>query len=98
VIEHIVLIKFTPETTDVEKQEVIRKTYALKEVIPGIVDLQQGMNFSERSKGYEVGLTVRFEDREALENYGPHPRHQEIVNYLQEIGVEDLLIVDFEIK
>ncbi|WP_132003816.1 Dabb family protein [Mesobacillus foraminis] len=51
-------------------------------MIPGIVDLLQGINFSERSKGYEVGLTVRFEDRDALANYGRHPRHQEIVSYL----------------
>lgn len=97
-IEHIVLIKFSPKTTDFEKQEVIRKTYALKEVIPGIVDLHQGINFSDCSKGYEIGLTVRFEDLKALENYGPHPRHQEIVTYLNEIGVEDLLIFDFEIN
>ncbi|MBT2755134.1 Dabb family protein [Mesobacillus foraminis] len=44
--------------------------------------MQQGINFSERSKGYEVGPTVQFEDWEALANYGPHPRHQEIVSYL----------------
>jgi hypothetical protein len=53
--------------------EAIRKTFSLKEVIPGIVDIQQGYNFSKRSKGYELGITIRFEDRACLENYGPHP-------------------------
>jgi hypothetical protein len=96
-IEHIVLIKFLPNTTEEQKKELIRRTLLLKEKIPGIIDIQQGFNFSTRSQGYEVGLTVRFQDRDALINYGPHPAHQEIVTYLKEIGLEDSIIVDFEI-
>lgn len=95
-VEHIVLVKFSQETTDEQKEELIRRTLKLKNIIPGIVDIQQGINFSSRSKGYEVGLTVRFKDRKSLENYGPHPAHQEIVAYLKQIGLEDSLIVDFE--
>ncbi|WP_311315544.1 Dabb family protein [Metabacillus litoralis] len=56
------------------------------------------MNFSDRSKGFEVGLTVRFNNRASLENYGPHPAHQEVVAYLKEIGMEDSIFVDFEIE
>lgn len=97
-VEHIVLIKFSKETTEAQKAELIRRTLELKDVIPGIVDLQQGRNFSDRNKGYEVGLTVRFEDKTALENYGPHPKHQEIVSYLKEIGLEDTIVIDFEIN
>lgn len=96
-IEHIVLVKFSQETTIEQKQELIRRTLELKNIIPGIVDIQQGINFSNRSQGYEVGLTVRFKDREALETYGPHPAHQEIISYLNNIGMEDSIIVDFEI-
>nr|WP_263326373.1 Dabb family protein [Neobacillus sp. Marseille-Q6967] len=96
-VEHIVLIKFSQETTLEQKEELIRRTLALKEVIPGIIDIQQGFNFSKRSQGYEIGLTVRFEDRKSLENYGPHPAHQKIVSYLKEIGMQDTIIVDFEI-
>jgi len=96
-VEHIVLLKFSQVTTKEQKDEAICKTLALKEVIPGIVDIQQGYNFSKRSKGYEVGLTVRFEDRACFENYGPHPAHQKIFAYLKEIGLEDLIVVDFEI-
>ncbi|MBS4211634.1 MULTISPECIES: Dabb family protein [Neobacillus] len=95
-VEHIVLLKFSPKTTIEQKQETISRTLLLKEVIPGIMDIQQGINFSNRSKGFEIGLTVRFEDRTSLENYGPHPAHQEVFAYLQEIGVEDIIVVDFE--
>ena len=96
-IEHIVLIKLSEEATKEQKQELIRRTLELKNVIPGIVDIQQGVNFSDRSKGYDTGMTVRFKDRESLENYGPHPAHQGIVSYLKEIGMEDRIVVDFEI-
>ncbi|WP_078551323.1 Dabb family protein [Bacillus alkalicellulosilyticus] len=96
-IEHIVLIKTSPTTTEEQKQELIRKTMLLKKVIPGIIDIQQGVNFSSRSQGYEIGLTVRFKDRDSLENYVTHPAHQEIVSYLKEIGFEDSIVVDFEI-
>jgi hypothetical protein len=97
-VEHIVIIKFSPTTTNEQKEELISKTLYLKSVIPGIVEIQQGLNFSNRSQGYEVGLSVRFKDRASLENYGPHPAHQEIVAYLKEIGMENSIIVDFDIK
>jgi hypothetical protein len=97
-VEHIVLIKFSPETTKEQKEELIRRTLRLKNVIPGIMDIQQGFNFSNRSQGYDIGLTVRFEDKASLDNYGPHPAHQEIVTYLKEIGMEDSIIVDFQLN
>ncbi|WP_026566794.1 Dabb family protein [Bacillus sp. UNC41MFS5] len=97
-VEHIVLIKLLPKATVEQKEELIRRTLLLKNIIPGILDIQQGINFSDRNKGYEIGLTVRFKDRASLENYGPHPAHQEIFTYLKEIGLEDIIIVDFDVK
>jgi hypothetical protein len=96
-VEHIVLIKFSPETTKEQKEELIRRTLQLKNMIPGILDIQQGFNFSNRSQGYEIGLTVRFKDKASLDHYGPHPAHQEIVTYLKKIGTEDSIIVDFHL-
>lgn len=96
-VEHIVLLKLLPKATLEQKEELIRRTLLLKNVIPGILDIQQGINFSDRNRGYDIGLTVRFKDRASLENYGPHPAHQEIFTYLMEIGLEDLIIVDFDI-
>lgn len=44
----------------------------------------------------EIGLTVRLEDHSCLDFYTSHPAHQEILSLLKEIGMEDLLVVDFE--
>ncbi|MFC0522797.1 Dabb family protein [Pontibacillus salicampi] len=96
-IEHIVLFTFTEQTTEEQQREAIHKLTSLKQEIPGIVDIQAGLNFSDRNQGYEVGLTVRFEDKQALEAYSPHEKHQEVVAYLREIGLTDILAVDFEI-
>ncbi len=97
VVEHIVIFKFN-ETTSVEQQtEAIQKLKNLKNEISGIVDIQAGLNFSDRSQGFQVGLTVRFEDKQALEAYGPHEKHQEAVSYLKEIGLSDIVVIDFEI-
>ena len=97
-IEHIVLMRFSKNTTKSQKNELNLKTLALKKGIPGVMDIQMGHNFSERSQGYDMGLTVRFTDQAALDNYGPHPLHQEFVAYMDEIGIEDKLVVDFEIE
>ncbi|KHF41580.1 Dabb family protein [Halalkalibacter okhensis] len=95
-VTHIVLIKFSRKVSDSQVDKLIEKTLKLKDEIPGIIDIQQGRNFSNRNQGYEVGMTVKFEDKQALENFGPHPKHQEVVDYLKnELGLEDLIVVDF---
>ena len=96
-IEHIVFFKFTPETTQAQKEEAITRLKGLKEQLPGILDIQAGFNFSERSQGYEVGLTVRFDSKASLLNYGPSEEHQAVVRFLDKIGNTDKLVIDFEI-
>lgn len=95
-VEHIVLFKFRPEVTQAQKDEIAKRLVALKNEIPGILDIQAGHNFSDRSQGFELGLTVRFESKEALAFYGPHPKHQEVVTRMQELGLDNLLAMDFE--
>lgn len=96
-IEHIVLFKFDEKATKEQKDEGIKRLCHLSEELPGIIDIQAGHNYSNRSKGYSVGLTVRFETKAAHEHYTPSPEHQAVVSYLKEVGLVDTLSVDFEI-
>ncbi len=96
-IEHLVLMQFKDELTDVQLDGLIHRTVSLKDYIPGILDIQLGRNFSNRSKGYEIALTARFTDRAALESYLPHPKHQELISHLKELEIKDTIVVDFEI-
>lgn len=96
-IDHIVLVKFGESTTHEQLQEVVDRFKALRKHLTGIVDIQAGINFSEKNKGYQVVLSIRFEDRAALEAYGPNPEHQAVAAYIREVGRVDSIIVDIEI-
>jgi hypothetical protein len=96
-VEHVVLFKLKPETTEEQKSAAIEALKSLKEQIGGIVGLTCGRNFSERSQGYEIGLVVRFRDRAALEAYLPHSAHRGAVEqYIHPIR-QDVIVVDYEI-
>ena len=96
-IEHIVLFKWKPEASDLQISEAINSLRALKSKIPGIIDLSCGKNFSERGQGFQHGLVVRFNNRESLKNYLPHPSHQEIFQNLIKPILADIIAIDYEI-
>lgn len=95
-IEHIVLFRWKPNTTEAQIAQVVEGLRSLKMQISGIVDLQVGADFSGRSQGYSHALVMRLTDRAALEAYFPHPAHRRIVEeYINPIR-EDTLAFDLE--
>jgi hypothetical protein len=93
-----VLFKFNDQTTREQKDSVIAGFRALRNKISGIVDLQCDYNFNERSnQGFEIGLTVRLENKEALSAYGPHEEHRKVASYMREVGLREHIVVDFEL-
>lgn len=94
-IQHIVLFKFSNHTTREQKEEGMRRLRKLTKELPGILDLHTNFGFSELAKGYEVGLAVQFTDMAAFENYDPSDEHQAVVSYLKEIGLTDVLELNF---
>jgi hypothetical protein len=97
-VEHIVLLKFKEQLTEEKQQEVVNRLKDMKGKIPGIVNLEAGIDFSGRSKGFSIGAIIRFEDEAALENYGPHEVHQDFIKFIKENGHEDTLVVDFRLE
>lgn len=95
VVEHIVIFKLKQESTEAEKEELIQRLRGLKGKVEGMIDLSAGESFTDRHQGYSVGLVVRFENREALERYGPHPAHVPVVEYVRQV-CEDVIAVDYE--
>lgn len=94
-VEHIVLFKMKPESTEAQKEELLRKLRGLEGKIDGIVSLSAGESFTDRHQGYRIGLVVRFVDKEALERYGPHPEHVPVKEYVAQV-CEDVIAVDYE--
>lgn len=95
-VEHLVLFRWKAGVDSAAIESALEGLRALKEQIPGILELTCGPNFSERAKGFDAGLYVRFVSRSALDSYGPHPAHQRVVNELLTPIREDVIALDFE--
>ncbi|MFB5285356.1 Dabb family protein [Peribacillus sp. Hz7] len=96
-IHRTVLVKFAETTTKEQLKEVVARFKALKNHLTGIVDLQAGLNFAEKSKEYQVVLVVRFEDKAALDAYVSNEEHQAVAMFIKEVGRVDSIGVDIEI-
>jgi len=96
VVEHIVCFKLKPEITEEQEQQFIAKLRELKHTVPTVVDLSAGRTFTpERGQGFTVGLVVRFNDKEGLAVYGPHPNHQPVKDLVGQI-CESVMAIDYE--
>ena len=94
-ITHIVLIQPKPEITEDEITTALEHVQALKQAIPGMVDVQTGKNLSSSNQGYTHGFVMRFVDAEHLKAYAPHPAHQVVSQELQHISQK---IIDFDLE
>ena len=94
-VEHMVLFKMKEGASDEDKQALMAGLRALPAQIPEIRDLCCGIDFSGRSKGHEVGLVVRFDDRAGLDVYQPHPAHLDFIDKHRHLWSE-VMALDFE--
>lgn len=98
--EHLVCFRFKETLTAQKEQELIETLLSFKGKIPGIAQITAGVNETEETgniQGYTIGLRVTFQDRESLQQYGPHPVHQEFVQSLKGI-IENVIVIDYPIK
>jgi hypothetical protein len=94
-VEHLVWFRLNDDVTPEQKEGMKNALRALKNQIDGIEHIAVGEDFSGRSRGFQLGLVVRFASREALEIYGPHPAHQAFVNGHKHLW-NDVMALDFE--
>lgn len=97
--EHLVVFRFNEQYKPDNGEQLVQTLLALKDSIPGIVELTAGVNETEETEnihGYTLGLRVTFSDQEALRKYGPHPAHQHFVGLLEGI-IENVVVVDYPV-
>jgi hypothetical protein len=98
-IQHIVLLKFKPEVSPDQIDQVFTNLAELKDLIPGIIAFNGGPYSSPEglNQGYTHGLIITFETAAHRDAYLPHPEHEKvkaiILNYL-----DDLIAFDFNIE
>lgn len=98
-IQHCVFLRLKASTTADQKQAVYDAIAALKDVIPGILDIKFGQNVSPEglNGGFLDGFIVTFENVEARDAYLPHPQHVEVgdqIINLTDGGLAGILVFD----
>ena len=101
VIEHIVLLKVKPDTTDDDVKKLIEGAQSLKR-IPGVISITVGSTFAEewmpdRRNGHTHTLSVRLQSKDALKVYQDHPFHSQVKKEcMLPILAEPPVAVDYE--
>jgi hypothetical protein len=96
-IQHTVLVKFKPDTTQDQQNQWVKEAQKLGELIPQAKGVNAGLGLPHpASKGFDAGLSVVFNDQAAYDIYGPHDAHVAFKAFAGDI-VEDKIIFDWEI-
>ncbi len=101
-ILHCVFLRLKAATTADEKQSLFEAVAALKQVIPGILDVKYGPNVSPEGLhgGFVDGFAVTFESVEARDAYLIHPEHVAVGERIvasTDGGLAGLLVFDLNI-
>jgi hypothetical protein len=97
--EHLVSFKFKESIPLEKQQELALQLLSFKGKIPGILEVTAGVNVTEEvenAQGYTLGLRITFEDKQALNDYLPHPLHKEFLSALDGM-IENVIVVDYEV-
>ncbi len=100
-IAHIVLLGWTAEATQDQKQACADALAGLADRIPGILSYSSGPQTSpeDAGKGIDFGFTMIFADAAARDAYLPHPDHQRVIReaiapILRSVQVFDYALAD----
>ena len=101
-ILHCVFMRLKSAMTPDDKQALFDAIVALKQVIPGIVDIKYGPNVSPEGLhgGFVDGFAVTFESPEARDTYLVHPEHVTVGERIvssTDGGLAGLLVFDLVI-
>ncbi|MET0749101.1 MAG: Dabb family protein [Rhizobium sp.] len=101
-ILHCVFLRFKAAVTAPEKQSIFEAVVALKQVIPGILDIKYGPNVSPEGLhgGFVDGFAVTFDGPEARDAYLVHPEHVAVGERIvssTDGGLAGLLVFDLNI-
>lgn len=90
-IIHMVLFKFEEALPADFEDKIQHHCEQIRQHCDGVLLFDLKKNFSDRSRGFNYALTSLFQDVESLDNYQPHPVHQELKNYLDNFPGERLV-------
>ena len=94
-IRHAVFFKFKPEVAAADRAAFIAGLRELPSQIPSIQKPEVGEDFVGSPRSYHAMLLFGFADRQALNEYATHPKHQPVLARAKEL-CEAIAAVDYE--
>jgi len=94
-IQHIVLLKFKPDTLPDDIADLEMRMDALPEAIVEIQSYEFGRDLVGSKRSYDFGLVSLFANLEAVQRYQVHPEHLKLLELIKKI-CESVITVDFE--
>ena len=79
---HLVLLAFTEETTDEQKQAVVDALCGLPHQIPEILSYRVGLDAGINDGNHDIAVVADFADVDGYRVYARHPEHQKVINDL----------------
>jgi len=92
-IRHIVMWKLRDRADATILKERLE---ALNGRIPGLIQLQVGIDFLQSPQSADLVLVADLENRQALDIYQQHPEHQAVVPLLKAAAVSRM-VADYEV-
>ena len=97
-VKHIVARRIADGEDKKKRAEDIKKSLeALKGKIPGLLDIEVGINITETEFASDVVLVSSFGSREDLEKYQNNPEHKAVGQSCVMPYVKERRVVDYEI-
>lgn len=78
-IQHIVLVKWKPGTTEEQIRDAVRQGRDVPNEIPGVERLTLGRNRVNSDHGFTHALIVTLRDEQALTRYIEHPLRKQFI-------------------
>ena len=99
-VKHIVLWKLKETAGGRTRTEnaafIKRELEALRGVVPGLIRIEVGFDFSASESSSDLALYSEFESRAALDAYQNHPAHKAVMPAIMDARSERR-VVDYEI-
>ena len=99
VVQHMVVVKFKPETAETVISEIYRELAKLQNLISGITSFSGGPYASPEglNGGYTHGFLFTFDSPESRDNYLPHPEHERVKDAILP-HIDGVVAFDFEVR
>lgn len=100
-IHHCVFLRFKAAVGEAEKHSIYDAVAALKEVVPGMIEVKSGPNVSPEglNGGFVDGFIVTFESPQVRDYYLSHPDHVAVGDRILAAvdgGMSGILVFDLE--